>query len=216
MDNSDEIIDYKTALLAFNKLELDKELNRMIVVLFSGHFGHYGSSVTYTRDKIEFRLAKEWETTNSDVVIGLFQHFFLRIFKIKRKTDYTELYDYFIKHINKTIVPTKQDSHLLSRYKHLNELYFLGLLPQTNLVWADGKRTLGKFNYHTNTISITKKLIPYPDLLDYVLFHEMCHKKALFYKTKQRTMHHTGFFRQIENIYPNADELERKLKRVRL
>ncbi|MFA6089090.1 MAG: YgjP-like metallopeptidase domain-containing protein, partial [Candidatus Woesearchaeota archaeon] len=68
----------------------------------------------------------------------------------------------------------------------------------------------------TNTISITKRLIVHEDLLDYVLFHEMCHKKALFYKTNQRTMHHTGFFREIENIYPNSDALERKLKMTRL
>jgi hypothetical protein len=212
----DKTVDYNTALKAFNKLDLNTELNRLLVVNFSGKIRTYGSNVKYSKDKIEFNLARQWETVNEDVVIGLFQNFFLRIFKIKKSTEYTQTYDYFIKHINKTIKPTKQDKMLKERFDFLNEKLFLGLLPETNLVWSDGIRTLGKFNYHTNTISITKRLIVHEDLLDYVLFHEMCHKKALFYKTKERTMHHTGFFREIENIYPNANELEKKLKMTRL
>ncbi|MFA6089091.1 MAG: hypothetical protein WC755_04470, partial [Candidatus Woesearchaeota archaeon] len=126
-------IDYLTALEAFNKLELDADLNRQIVVFFSGHFKPYGSNVTFTKNKIEFHLALSWENTNKEVVMGLFQYFFLRMFRIKKKTEYTELYDYFIKHINKTIVPTKQDKLLKERFDHLNSIFFLGLLTETNL-----------------------------------------------------------------------------------
>jgi len=216
ISESKKPIDYNLVLDAFNRLELNHELDRMITVDLSNRFKPYGSNVTYSRKKIEFHLSLWWERVDNDVVIGLFQSFFLRIFKVKKKSYYVELYDNFIKHVNKSIKPTKQDVFLKTRFNELNDNYFLGLLGETNLVWSRGKRTLGKFDYHTNTIHITKYLEKYPDLLDYVLFHEMCHKKALFYKTQQKTMHHTGFFRALENIYPNADELEKKLKRVRL
>lgn len=213
---SNSVIDYNLAMDAFNKLDLNIELNRLVVVNFSNRFKAHGSNVTYSKNKIEFKLSGTWQNVNSEVVIGLFQYYFLRIFKMKKSTYYIELYDNYIKHVNKIIKISDQDVFLKSRFDFLNDEYFLGLLGETNLVWSAGKRTLGKFDYHTNTIHITKYLKKYPELLDYVLFHEMCHKKALFYKTNHKTMHHTGFFRDLENIYPNHVELEKKLNRLRL
>jgi len=204
------------ALKAFNALDLDVELHRILVVDFSSRMKAYGSRVTYNSKRIEFQLSSSWIKVDPEVIHGLFQSFFVRIFKVKKKTYHMDLYDHFIKHVNKTISPTKQDISLKSRFDDLNYRYFLSLLGETNLVWSKGKRTLGKFDYHTNTISISVHLKKYPDLLDYVLYHEMCHKKALFTKTRHKTMHHTGFFRDLENIYPNAEELEEKLKHVRL
>ena len=92
-------------------------------------------------------------------------------------------------------------------------LFFGGLLEKPNLELSDGVNTLGHYNYGADTLCITKHLLQRPDLLDYVMYHEMLHKHHKFSTTNGRSRHHTKAFRDDERKFPNADELEKELSR---
>ncbi|MBR9692917.1 M48 family metallopeptidase [Candidatus Woesearchaeota archaeon] len=73
---------------------------------------------------------------------------------------------------------------------------------------------LGHYEYATDTISISTALKEAPELLDYVLYHEMLHKKHKFTESKGgNTRSHTKAFRDEEKKYRLADggEPEKRL-----
>ncbi|MFT4313491.1 MAG: hypothetical protein ACMXYA_03705, partial [Candidatus Woesearchaeota archaeon] len=69
--------------------------------------------------------------------------------------------------------------------------------------------------YQTDTISLSRVLEKEEELLDFVLFHEMLHKKHRYYKSKTgKLMHHHTAFRQEEQSYPGFAELEKRLEKL--
>jgi hypothetical protein len=69
-----------------------------------------------------------------------------------------------------------------------------------NLEWgSNSKRKLGSYDYHTDTISIsTIFLDSEQELLDYLIYHEMLHKKLKFNSKNNRSYHHTKKFKAKE------------------
>ena len=51
-------------------------------------------------------------------------------------------------------------------------------------------------------------------LLDYVMYHEMLHKKHKFRNVGNRSMHHTGKFKQKEKEFEGYYEAEEGIKRL--
>jgi hypothetical protein len=71
---------------------------------------------------------------------------------------------------------------------------------------------MGHFDYQKDTIMISQTLHERMDLVDFVMFHEMLHKKHRYYKTETgRRMHHHTAFREEEKQYPGFDLLEKEL-----
>ena len=95
----------------------------------------------------------------------------------------------------------------------MNSEYLNGLILKPNLEWG-GKnfRTLGTYDYNTDTIRISNLLKKDPFLLDYVMYHEMLHKKFKYKKTGKRTIHHSREFREWEKRYKDP-EIEDKLNK---
>jgi hypothetical protein len=54
------------------------------------------------------------------------------------------------------------------------------------------------------------------DLLDYVVYHEMLHKKYKFVNKNGRNYHHTGNFKKKEKEFENQQQVERRLKTLRV
>jgi predicted metal-dependent hydrolase len=97
-------------------------------------------------------------------------------------------------------------------FKRCNALYFDGLLAQPNLVWGGyNLRLLGTYTYATDTIMISQVLRTDENLLDYVMHHEMLHKKHKFNHTSSRTHSHTKAFREDEAKFHDKDA-EKKLR----
>jgi hypothetical protein len=52
-------------------------------------------------------------------------------------------------------------------------------------------------------------------MMDYVMYHEMLHKKHKFSSKGSRIMHHTKEFRSSESAFPNSEIIEKRLRTLR-
>ena len=99
----------------------------------------------------------------------------------------------------------------------INDKYFLGLIELPNLKFGKNSFTkLGSYSYASDTITISSALKHDFELLDYVMHHELLHKKHQFNSKNGRSYHHTALFRKKEKEFENAGLMEKRLGRLRL
>lgn len=140
------------------------------------------------------------------------------IYKSKLKRMYKDLItldiayndsDYFIlqNKIQKLYIKNdkkeyKNDINLLEEYIKLNNEFKLKLnLPNEIYFRKFNGRVFGKYYMKDNKIVIDKRLLEYPKALNFVLYHEMLHKKYHSNITK-RIKYHTKSFNQLEKLHP--------------
>ena len=102
----------------------------------------------------------------------------------------------------------------------MNEQYFFETMEVPNLRFGKhSTRQLGLYEYGTDTITISSVLRNAPEsILDYVMYHEMLHKKFKYSHSGGRSHHHTAEFRQAEAKYylkDAEDQLSRFLRTKR-
>ncbi len=197
---------------AFIELFPEKEIDFDAKIKYSRAFKGYNAKVKYTKDYMEFRLSYTWKTVSDEIQIGLLQSLFNKIYGKKIKTINIELYDIFIKKIPGFTPKTKTDPFLEDSFNRINSEYFSEMLDMPNLEFA-GKNfhTLGTYDHGTDTIRISGVLKKDTNLLDYVMYHEMLHKKIKYKNSGNRNMHHSKAFR-IEEKKFNDPKIEEKLK----
>ena len=199
---------------AFEKLYPDKEFNYSVKVKYSARFKPYNANVRHYKNNFEFSLSRQWRHISKDIVIGLIQTLLLKIFNDKKQTINIDLYNSFIRNLHISIPKQKSDPILESSFNRVNKKYFYNLIEISNLEWgSNSKRKLGSYDYHTDTISISRIFLDAePELLDYIIYHEMLHKKIKFKNKANRSYHHTREFREKEKEFNNHKEMEKKIK----
>ncbi len=205
----------KLVQIAYEALWPEETLAYDTRVRYSGHFKGYNASIRLSRNTITVSLSRQWKGISPDIQVGLVQELLVRLLKKKKHTLNMDLYQNFLKQVHKVVPKTKTHPVLHDRFIRLNELYFHGLMELPNFAIHDSTRKLGTYEYGTDTISITKSLLQDMELLDYVLYHEMLHKKFKFTGRAGRHHHHTREFREWEQNYPGAAQLEKRLSRPR-
>lgn len=202
---------------AFNALFPEKPYPYTAAVTYSGKFKGYNASIRLHRlqKHLELKLSRQWRTVSRDIQLGLVQHLLARLFKDSRRTMHTDLYAHFLRAVPRTIAKTKTHPVLAQRFQHLNDQFFNGILEQPNLVLGRGITTLGHYDLGTDTVSISENLLAHPALLDYVLYHELLHKKHQFSgRGIQRHTYHSAAFRDDEHKFPEWRQLETELSRL--
>ena len=200
---------------AFIELFPDKKLPEMRV-LYSNNFKPYNANIRYYLWGIaEIRLSKRWKTVSEDILIGLMQNLMARVYKNKKRTMNMDLYENFTKNLHKAIPKTIQESVLLESFNRVNEKYFLGTLESPNLKWGkESKRVLGHYNYKSDTVTLSKIFQQMPQFIDYIVYHELLHKKHQFHSKNGRNYHHTRAFKDDENKFENKERMEKELSVV--
>ncbi len=202
---------------AFKELYPNRKYNYNISIKYSGRFKGYGANVAANWHKMDFHLSKNWRGVSEEIKIGLYQSLLLKLYggkKVKKQgTINLDMYDKFIKNIHIAIPKDKTDERLLEIFNKVNDKYFYGLLDPPNLVWGrHSKRQLGSYEYAADTIIISSILKEAPqDLLDYVMYHEMLHKKHKFRSKNGKSYHHTREFKLDERKFENFSEIEKRL-----
>jgi len=203
---------------AFQNLYPGKQLDYSASIKFSGKFKPYNANVQIDRfiRHLQFNLSRSWKKVSREIIIGLIQSLLLRIFKGRKKTLNLDLYDSFIKNLHITIPKTKSEPDLLESFNRINEIYFFNSIEQPNLKWGSKSATkLGSYEYQTDTITISSLFKEAEkELLDYVMYHELLHKKHKFKTSGTRSYHHTIKFKQDEKQFKNVDLIEQKIKKL--
>ena len=199
---------------AFTQLYPEKQLNKTSVLKYSDKFKPYNANVRYSLTNITFNLSKKWKTIDEEIKIGLLQYLLVKIYKQKRKTINIQMYDIFMKKLWTVAPRVGRDSDLMESFQRVNREYFDNLLEIPNLIWGNPTTTkLGSYEYATDIIKISSIFKNQPtEFLDYIMHHEMLHKKLQYKNSGIKTMHHTAEFRLKEKSFKNADQIERRLK----
>jgi predicted metal-dependent hydrolase len=189
-----------------------------IEVKYSAKFKEFNANIAHHRIKNQFiiKLSHKWRDVDETILLGLFELLFAKILKKKYISENIKLYESFLKNLEKYAPVEQIDPILHDSFSRMNTLYFYGTLDTPNLVWGQkNKRKMGHYDYIKDTIMISSTLQNHADLVDYVMYHEMLHKKHKYYKTQTgRSMHHHTAFRDEEAQYPNQKEIEKKLSRI--
>jgi hypothetical protein len=209
----------KLAEEAFSELFPEKDMPNL-ALKYSGRFSAYNANVVKKGDALSFSLSRQWKNVDRTIQKGLIQHLLLKITrdhqrkKFIKNTINIDLYNSFIKNLHKSIPKTKTDPMLEQCFWKVNERFFFNTIEQPNLEWGGfSKRTLGSYNYQTDTITISKFFQNAPEgLLEYVMYHEMLHKKVKFKSTATKSYHHTSKFKEKEKEFPDAKKMEKAIE----
>lgn len=204
----------------FLELFPNKKLNKKLVVKYSRAFNPYNANVRYTAYSMIFNLSYEWKKVSNEIKTGLIQSLLLKIYKEKKKTLNIDLYNHFIKTVGDYSEVKESDSVLEESFNRVNEKYFNGFIDKPNLRWGSNSFSkLGSYEYGSNSVIISKLFEEDKELLDYIMYHELLHKKHKFHTKNGRSYHHTSKFRKKEKEFDNPEiekKLERFLKRKRI
>jgi len=198
---------------AFRKLYPDRRLRKRLVLRYSARFSDYNANVSDRAGSwgapgiITFSLSKKFKDTSPEIQLGVMQHLLNKLNKTKIDTIEIRLYNTFIKKLADYVGTDDVNPELKRRFDQLNQAYFDGYMLTPNLRWGNETLTkLGHYEYATDTISISTALRGEPELLDYVLYHEMLHKKHKFSESAGGfTRSHTKAFRDEERQFRMRD-----------
>lgn len=185
-----------------------------VSVRYNNKFSDYGANARITPCKIEFRMSSKWKNVDEDIQIGLMQELLARILKIKKTTMQMDLYSNFIKKLHLTIPKENSDGILLDSFKRVNEEYFSNLFDEPNLKWASKNFTrLGTYDYKKDLITVSSLFMDASEeFIDFIMYHELLHKKESFTSKNGRNYYHTKEFRQKEKAFKNKN-IEKELKK---
>jgi predicted metal-dependent hydrolase len=202
---------------SFKRLYPEKKFPYLSKIRYSGKFKSFNANIKLRLNNLTLNLSKDWKTIDDEIKIGLIQELLIKLSKSKKNTKNMEMYNSFIKGLHKYIPKTQSDPLLESSFHRINEDYFSGLLEKPNLKF--GKRSftkLGSYEYASDTVTISSALEHDFELIDYVMYHELLHKKHQFRSKNGRSYHHTRLFREKEREFPNYELMEKRLKRLKI
>jgi len=190
-----------------------KEPDYRMLVKYHARFTGFNANVKKTSTTIEFHLSRKFEGCEPEIQMGVMQFLLNKLFKTKVKSADIDLYHTFVKKLSEYAPVDKNDPALEASFQRMTNRYFNGMMTRPNLVWGNNNvRLLGTYTYATDTIMISSILKDAPEeILDYVVYHEMLHKKHKFNHSSNRTRAHTKAFRHDERSY-HVKDAEQQLK----
>jgi len=199
---------------AFKRLYPNKEFKYKVRVRYSRRFKGYNANVCYTAKSLDFHLSMMWKDVSREIRIGLIQSLLLKVFNDRKTTLNIDMYNIFLKNVHIATPKTRIDPILKESFERLNRKYFNEMLEMPNLVWGQKSKTmLGRYDYGSDTITISSILKrAKPEVLDYIMYHEMLHKKHKFSTKNNRSFHHTKSFKEDEKRFENREEAEIELE----
>jgi predicted metal-dependent hydrolase len=182
---------------------------------YSGKFNDYNANIKIRGRHFRINLSSKWRNINEDIKIGLIQVLLNKILRTNVQTQNIDLYELFLKKVHITVLKQMSDPQLSESFDRVNEKYFFSIIEKPNLQWGkESVRKLGSYEYGSDTITISKILLNADNvLLDYIMYHEMLHKKHKFYTNNGRSFHHTKEFRDSEKKFENYESIEQMLKK---
>ena len=180
-----------------------KTPRKKVSIKYSGRFRDYGANITSSPIEIRFGLSKEFLETSDKIQIGVMQYLLCKLYKSKQRTMEMDLYDSFLRNIGEwTHKGEIEDEELRQSFERVNQNYFDNYMTTPKIAWGrESKTRLGYYSYSTDSITLSTILRGAGDLLDYVMYHELLHKKHKFSMKGNRAHSHTPAFKRDERKF---------------
>ena len=195
----------------------EKHESRKLSIQYHNRFSPYNANVKYSGSEIKFALSSHFRELSEEIRQGVIEYLMCKMYGKQRSSTNMDLYQSFMKHLASVARIDQKDAYLQARFQVVNDHYFNGMMSEPNLVWGkEAYRKLGHYEYASDTILISsifqraRSDEKVEQLLDFVLYHEMLHKKHQYDHTKARAQHHTKAFRDDEKKWHDKD-IEKKL-----
>jgi len=210
---------------AYTHLYPEGKFNYSARIKYTNRFNDYGANVKLLGNELEFGLSKKWRTVSREIRMGLLQELMLKLWGRKgmKKSDisttYIDLYNSFVKNIHIAIPKDKIEPVLYESFDRMNDKYFYGIVEKPNLVWgSNSKSSLGSYDYKIDTIRMSRvfeRIAEHdPELLDFVMHHEILHKAHKFKSKVGNNRFHDTEFRKREKEFENYHEVDKRLKKA--
>ena len=206
---------------SFQELFPSKILEYQTKINYNKKLGDFNANVRLQDNRLQINMNYKWKEIDEEIQIGLMQHLLLKLFakryRIKSKTTFNiELYNTFIKKIPQMTEITEAEPALVLSFYRVNEQFFHSLLDQPNLKWGQATRSkLAHYNFHNDTVVLSSIFQEAPEnIIDYLMYHELLHKKQQFYTKNNRSYFHTTAFKQAEDQFPNKQKIEQEINQI--
>ena len=203
---------------AYTRLYPEKEIPFLCGARYSNRLNDYNSRISLKNNFLEVHMSKKWQPIDEEIKLGLVQSLMLRLLKEKniKTTQNIELYHNFIKKLDLAITKTESEPVLDASFHRVNEKYFNGFLEKPNLSWGNETRVkLASYNLHTDTIAVSSLFQEAEqEVLDFLMYHELLHKKLKFEAHGLRSSFHSPEFRNLEHSFEDYTQIERKIRGV--
>ncbi len=186
---------------------------------YNRRLSDFNAHLRLHNNTLSLHLNLQWKDIDEEIKIGLIQSLLLKVFKERKNIPTTpnlELYNNFIRNIPLLTPKTRSDPILENSFQRAHKLFqqfFDNQLEQPNLQWGEAAfRRLAHYNFHDDSITVSSlfKEVP-PELLDYLMYHELLHKFYKFEQRNGRSAYHTREFKEAERKYPRYNEVEQKI-----
>ncbi|NMC46211.1 MAG: SprT family zinc-dependent metalloprotease [Chloroflexi bacterium] len=139
---------------------------------------------------------------------------------LSRANAYKHIMAQIWKHTPQSNLSTQGEIYNLQQlFDKINDEYFSGKLGQPRLRWSgrEATRRLGYYHPDSDTITIScfldQRSIP-AYVTEYVLYHEMLHKKLGLKEVNSYRVAHTAQFKKLERKFAKATAAETFLKQI--
>jgi len=201
---------------SYRRLFPEKEFAYESALEYNRRLSDFNANISWHGSKITVHLNLQWKDIDEEIKIGLIQHLLLKMFKVQKSSPNIELYLHFVKNISILIPKTRNDPLLEESFLRVNESFFEKQLEKPNLTWGqDSFRKLASYNFHDDTITVSTLFQEVrPEVLDYLLYHELLHKALQFKHKNGRSSYHHREFRRAEALYPQQKEIEQEIQQL--
>lgn len=201
---------------SFQRLFPNQEFLYRPAMEYNRRLSNFNANVRLQGNKLSVNLNLQWKDIDDEIKIGLIQHLLLKLFKQGGNTTNLELYNNFIKNIPILTVKNKSDPVLEAAFHRVNERFFSNSLDKPNLQWGQKAcRKLASYNFHDDGVTVSTIFTESrPEVLDYLMYHELLHKYHKFKQKNGRSSFHTKEFRQAEALYPHQQEIEKEIELI--
>lgn len=207
---------------AFQRLFPERTFDFQGVLKYNKKLGDFNANIRLQENLLRINLNHKWKEIEPEIKIGLIQTLLLKMLAKKYgerqrgRTFNIELYNSFIKKIPSFTQKTKTEPSLEEAFQRVNQNYFSRQLEKPNLSWgAASFRKLACYNFHNDTVVVSAVFREAPgEVLDYLLYHELLHKKEKFNYKNNRNYFHTRKFRKAEGLFLNKKQIEGKINQI--
>jgi len=206
---------------SFQQLFPNKQFNYQAILKYNKKLGDFNANIKLLDNVLQVNMNYKWKPIDKEIQIGLIQTLLLKMFakryRYKSKTNFNiDLYNNFVKKIPLLTPKTKTHPILETSFHRVNQAYFHELLDKPNLTWGtDSKTKLACYNFHNDTITVSTIFKnSSEEILDYLIYHELLHKKQKYRCKNNRNYFHTKKFREAENLFPNKNQIEKQINQV--
>jgi len=201
---------------SYQRLFPEKEFPYQAEMEYNRRLADFNANIRLEPRKIKVNLNLQWKDIDPEIKIGLIQHLLLRIFKKRAHTTNIELYNNFIKNIPILTPKTKSDPALEAAFDRVNQQFMSNSVDKTNLTWGTASfRKLASYNFHTDTITVSTLFTDArPEIVDYLMYHEMLHKHHKFKHHEGRSSFHSPAFKEDEQRYPDHELIEKEIESI--